>query len=52
MITEGAIGDVYGAGFEFADLKKIKGKNPVSTYEKNPPLKKSGENIQMIRKWR
>ena len=36
MIIEGAIGDAYGAGFEFADQAKIKAKNNVSQYETHP----------------
>ncbi len=36
MITEGAIGDAYGAGFEFANLEKIRTKNTISTYETHP----------------
>jgi len=36
MITEGAIGDAYGAGFEFADREKIDTKNTVSSYETHP----------------
>lgn len=36
MILEGAIGDAYGAGFEFADYEKIKTKNNLSKYETHP----------------
>ncbi|MFK7972873.1 MAG: ADP-ribosylglycohydrolase family protein, partial [Bacteroidia bacterium] len=36
MILEGAIGDAYGAGFEFAEYDKIRNKNNVSQYETHP----------------
>lgn len=36
MIVEGAIGDAYGAGFEFAEYEKIRNKNNVSQYETHP----------------
>ncbi|WP_196893683.1 ADP-ribosylglycohydrolase family protein [Aureivirga marina] len=36
MILEGAIGDAYGAGFEFADFKKIQLKNNITNYENHP----------------
>ena len=36
MILEGAIGDAYGAGFEFAKYEKIKSKNTISKYETHP----------------
>ena len=36
MILEGAIGDAYGAGFEFADRNKIDAKNTISNYETHP----------------
>ncbi|MEL6135564.1 MAG: ADP-ribosylglycohydrolase family protein, partial [Bacteroidota bacterium] len=36
MILEGAIGDAYGAGFEFAEVEKIRSKNTVSQYETHP----------------
>lgn len=36
MIAEGAIGDAYGAGFEFADAEKIRTKNTISNYETHP----------------
>lgn len=36
MILEGAIGDAYGAGFEFANYEKIKAKNNLSKYETHP----------------
>lgn len=39
MILEGAIGDAYGAGFEFADYEKIKTKNVVERYEIHPLFK-------------
>ncbi len=36
MILEGAIGDAYGAGFEFAKYEKIKLKNTITKYEAHP----------------
>lgn len=36
MLLEGAIGDAYGAGFEFADIATIKAKNNLSQYEIHP----------------
>ena len=36
MLLEGAIGDAYGAGFEFAELEKIRTKNVITTYETHP----------------
>lgn len=36
MILEGAVGDAYGAGFEFADEAIIKSKHTLSTYEPHP----------------
>lgn len=36
MILEAAIGDAYGAGFEFADYEKIRTKNTLSRYETHP----------------
>ena len=36
MILEGAIGDAYGAGFEFSDRSKIELKNTVCSYETHP----------------
>jgi len=36
MIVEGAIGDAYGAGFEFAPYEKIRNKNNISQYETHP----------------
>lgn len=36
MIVEGAIGDAYGAGFEFAEREKIVLKNTISKYETHP----------------
>jgi ADP-ribosyl-[dinitrogen reductase] hydrolase len=36
MILEGAIGDAYGAGFEFAEREKIVRLNSVSYYETHP----------------
>ena len=36
MIIEGAIGDAYGAGFEFADYEKITLKNNLTKYEPHP----------------
>lgn len=36
MILEGAIGDAYGAGFEFAVYEKIKTKNLILKYETHP----------------
>lgn len=36
MILEGAIGDAYGAGFEFADMQTIKLKNNITQYEFHP----------------
>ncbi len=36
MLLEGAIGDAYGAGFEFAEIEKIRTKNTISTYETHP----------------
>ena len=36
MILEGAIGDAYGAGFEFAEKEKIRKKNTLTQYESHP----------------
>lgn len=36
MIIEGAIGDAYGAGFEFADMEFIKNKNQLTHYQQHP----------------
>jgi len=36
MLLEGAIGDAYGAGFEFASIEKIRRYNTVSRYESHP----------------
>ena len=36
MILEGAIGDAYGAGFEFAEKEKIRKKNTLTQYEPHP----------------
>lgn len=36
MLLEGAIGDAYGAGFEFAPIKKIRQDNTISHYEPHP----------------
>jgi ADP-ribosylglycohydrolase len=36
MILEGAIGDAYGAGFEFAEKEKIRNKNTLTQYESHP----------------
>ncbi|MEM7297433.1 MAG: ADP-ribosylglycohydrolase family protein [Bacteroidota bacterium] len=36
MIVEAAIGDAYGAGFEFADVEKIRNKNTLTQYEGHP----------------
>lgn len=36
MLLEGAIGDAYGAGFEFAELEKIRTKNNITAYETHP----------------
>lgn len=36
MILYAAIGDAYGAGFEFASREKIEGQNTVSQYERHP----------------
>jgi len=36
MILEGAIGDAYGAGFEFAGKEKIRKKNTLTQYESHP----------------
>ncbi|WP_291727067.1 ADP-ribosylglycohydrolase family protein [Bernardetia sp.] len=36
MLLEGAIGDAYGAGFEFAEIEKIKAKNNITAYEIHP----------------
>jgi len=36
MILEGAIGDAYGAGFEFAEYEKIEAKNTLTQYESHP----------------
>jgi len=36
MLIHGAIGDAYGAGFEFAPMEKIKRYNTVSCYEQHP----------------
>jgi ADP-ribosyl-[dinitrogen reductase] hydrolase len=36
MILEGAIGDTYGAGFEFADIELIRLKNNIAQYEVHP----------------
>ncbi len=36
MLLEGAIGDAYGAGFEFAKREKIERFNDVSKYETHP----------------
>ncbi len=36
MLLEGAIGDAYGAGFEFAPMEKIKRDNTISRYEPHP----------------
>jgi len=36
MILEGAIGDTYGAGFEFADIEMIKLKNNLTQFEVHP----------------
>ncbi|WP_196888315.1 ADP-ribosylglycohydrolase family protein [Aureivirga sp. CE67] len=36
MLLKGAIGDAYGAGFEFAESSKILEKNKVTTYETHP----------------
>ena len=39
MILEGAIGDAYGAGFEFAERSKIQTKNTLTQYEYHPVFK-------------
>lgn len=36
MLLEGAIGDAYGAGFEFASMEKIRRDNIISRYEAHP----------------
>lgn len=36
MIVAGAIGDAYGAGFEFGEREKINAKNTVTKYETHP----------------
>lgn len=36
MLLEGAIGDAYGAGFEFAPIEKIRQDNTISRYETHP----------------
>lgn len=36
MIIEGAIGDAYGAGFEFAEKSFVEAKNTVTQYERHP----------------
>ena len=36
MLLQGAIGDAYGAGFEFAEYEKIKTKNNLTQYEAHP----------------
>ena len=51
MIIEGAIGDTYGAGFEFAPGEKISQKNNLSQYEYHPQFlsiyKKYTDDTQM-----
>lgn len=51
MILEGAIGDAYGAGFEFADIETIKLKNNITQYEVHPMFsslhKKYTDDTQM-----
>lgn len=39
MLLEGAIGDTYGAGFEFAEMDIVRTKNTISTYESHPLFK-------------
>ncbi len=36
MLLHGAIGDAYGAGFEFAPMEKIRQYNTISRYEQHP----------------
>jgi len=36
MLLQGAIGDAYGAGFEFAPMEKISQDNTISRYEPHP----------------
>lgn len=36
MLLHGAIGDAYGAGFEFAPMEKIRQYNTLSRYEQHP----------------
>lgn len=51
MILEGAIGDAYGAGFEFANRSKIIKKNTLTQYEAHPKYtsiyKKYTDDTQM-----
>ncbi len=51
MIIEAAIGDAYGAGFEFADMEFIREKNKLTQYERHPLFdtiyKKYTDNTQM-----
>jgi ADP-ribosyl-[dinitrogen reductase] hydrolase len=51
MIIEGAIGDAYGAGFEFAPREKIVEKNTLTQYEYHPKFpriyKKYTDDTQM-----
>jgi len=51
MILEGAIGDAYGAGFEFAEREKILKFNTITQYERHPKYhsiyKKYTDDTQM-----